>query len=532
MPAPMTSSARAMRVPVVVGAQPSHRSRTPYQKRPRVDRGVARRRRGGQPGGDDAVADRPHPEHLEVAHERPDPLEQRVLELLVAHDRRGDAGREHGDPDEQEPGGRHGHADLEHAVADPAVDDDDGDRRGAARRRAGCRPAGRTPRPRSTAPCRGCWCRGRRGTGRGPVGMLAATSGLEIWRLPASTPSDWLRFTTRSVPSAVKSDWWASSIALRNACLNAGVCMTFSTTGRITARKPPSWAGPFWMTASVTWMAISWRTAGESSSLVVRLAKVCLSKRVWSAQPTNRPAEQREAQRHGEHGGDEATDIGRRCRRAAPSVGGSAAPASPVLSVLSPVTADPPVVTWPVTLAQGAGRLEPMSWLLLVLGVLSLAFVVNAFVPVRRNVWLFLPSFMASWLAIELAWLNLVVDLVLTALLVWAGALDHWPGWVGLVLSVVSWVLLARHHRLVPGHVAGGRRRAGRGRGDRRPRTRATRSPAPATCPSPGWAAGCSSSTSSPRPTRRRPVRGARPCSRSTAGPGSSATSASRASRC
>lgn len=84
-----------------------------------------------------------------------------------------------------------------------------------------------------------------------------------------------------------------------------------------------------------------------------------------------------------------------------------------------------------------------MSWLLLVLGVLSSAFVANAFVPVRRNVWLFLPSFMASWLAIELAWLNLVVDLVLTGLLVWAGALDNWPGWVGLVLSVLSWVLLA-----------------------------------------------------------------------------------------
>ena len=88
------------------------------------------------------------------------------------------------------------------------------------------------------------------------------------------------------------------------------------------------------------------------------------------------------------------------------------------------------------------GHTGTMSWLLLVLGAVSLAFVVNAFVPVRRNVWLFLPSFMASWLAIELAWLNLVVDVVLTALLIWAGALDRWPGWVGLVLSVVSWILL------------------------------------------------------------------------------------------
>jgi len=83
-----------------------------------------------------------------------------------------------------------------------------------------------------------------------------------------------------------------------------------------------------------------------------------------------------------------------------------------------------------------------MSWLLLALGLVSLAFVANAFVPVRRNVWLFLPSFVASWMAIELAWLNLVVAFVLTVLLVWAGALDHWAGWVGLALSVLSGALL------------------------------------------------------------------------------------------
>jgi acetyl esterase/lipase len=83
-----------------------------------------------------------------------------------------------------------------------------------------------------------------------------------------------------------------------------------------------------------------------------------------------------------------------------------------------------------------------MSWLLLLLGIVSLGLVANAFIPVRRNIWLFLPSFMASWLAIELAWLNLVVDLALTSLLVWAGALDHWVGWIGLVLSVLSWILL------------------------------------------------------------------------------------------
>lgn len=84
-----------------------------------------------------------------------------------------------------------------------------------------------------------------------------------------------------------------------------------------------------------------------------------------------------------------------------------------------------------------------MSWLLLVLGAASLFFVANAFVPVRRNVWFFLPSFLGSWLAIELAWLNIVLGVGLTVALVALGALDGWPGWVGLALSVVSWLLLA-----------------------------------------------------------------------------------------
>jgi len=84
-----------------------------------------------------------------------------------------------------------------------------------------------------------------------------------------------------------------------------------------------------------------------------------------------------------------------------------------------------------------------MSWLLLALGALSLSFVANAFVPVRRNVWLFVPSFVGSWLAIELAWLNIVLGVALTAALVALGALDRWAGWVGLVLCVASWIALA-----------------------------------------------------------------------------------------
>ncbi|HEY6532060.1 MAG TPA: alpha/beta hydrolase [Acidimicrobiales bacterium] len=83
-----------------------------------------------------------------------------------------------------------------------------------------------------------------------------------------------------------------------------------------------------------------------------------------------------------------------------------------------------------------------MSWALLVVGAVSAALVVNAFMPARRNVVLFLPSFIAASLTIELAWLQLAVGLALCVLLVLGGALDGWAGWVGLVLLVISWVAL------------------------------------------------------------------------------------------
>jgi hypothetical protein len=83
-----------------------------------------------------------------------------------------------------------------------------------------------------------------------------------------------------------------------------------------------------------------------------------------------------------------------------------------------------------------------MAWALLVVGAISAALVANAFLPVRRNVVLFLPSFLAASLTIELAWLQLAVGLVAGALLVLAGALESWIGWTGLVLLVGSWVAL------------------------------------------------------------------------------------------
>jgi hypothetical protein len=83
------------------------------------------------------------------------------------------------------------------------------------------------------------------------------------------------------------------------------------------------------------------------------------------------------------------------------------------------------------------------SWALLALSVAAALFSANAFRPVRRNRWLFVPSFFASAMTVELAAVLLPLGLVVTGGLVWAGALDRWSGWVGLAVAAVNWIALA-----------------------------------------------------------------------------------------
>ena len=78
------------------------------------------------------------------------------------------------------------------------------------------------------------------------------------------------------------------------------------------------------------------------------------------------------------------------------------------------------------------------SWLLFAVAVVATGFMVNAFRPVRRNRVLFVPSFFASWLTTELAPVHLVITAVAAAVLIWAGALEQWPGWVGVVVLLVD----------------------------------------------------------------------------------------------
>lgn len=82
-----------------------------------------------------------------------------------------------------------------------------------------------------------------------------------------------------------------------------------------------------------------------------------------------------------------------------------------------------------------------MFWaiLLLLLGLWSGAATINALRPNRR-LWLLFPSLIWSLVVSELPGQHVVVQMALSGLLIWLGALDHPVGWIGLVLLVGSWI--------------------------------------------------------------------------------------------
>lgn len=83
-----------------------------------------------------------------------------------------------------------------------------------------------------------------------------------------------------------------------------------------------------------------------------------------------------------------------------------------------------------------------MSWLLLVVGLCALALGLNVLFPSRSLVGLAV-SFVAEWLVAELAHWTILVVGGAVVVLVAAGGLDHWPGWVGLACAVLGAALMA-----------------------------------------------------------------------------------------
>ena len=82
-----------------------------------------------------------------------------------------------------------------------------------------------------------------------------------------------------------------------------------------------------------------------------------------------------------------------------------------------------------------------MPTIFLIAAGVGLAFVLNARRALRFPLFL-LPAFFASWLVVELAPQILVLHIAGVGLFLVAGAADEWPGWIALVLSLVSGALL------------------------------------------------------------------------------------------
>ncbi len=66
-------------------------------------------------------------------------------------------------------------------------------------------------------------------------------------------------------------------------------------------------------------------------------------------------------------------------------------------------------------------------------------FTLNAERPLAREGRFSVPVFFAGWLTSELPLHHLAWQLAATAVFIRGGALGAWPGWVGLVLTLVSW---------------------------------------------------------------------------------------------
>jgi acetyl esterase/lipase len=74
----------------------------------------------------------------------------------------------------------------------------------------------------------------------------------------------------------------------------------------------------------------------------------------------------------------------------------------------------------------------------LVLAVIGAWLTLNARFPIRRFETLIFPSFIAGWLTSELALHALIFDVIVALALIAEGALQSWPGWLGLAIMAAN----------------------------------------------------------------------------------------------
>jgi acetyl esterase/lipase len=81
-----------------------------------------------------------------------------------------------------------------------------------------------------------------------------------------------------------------------------------------------------------------------------------------------------------------------------------------------------------------------VPWLFLVVAIWGALWTLVSFHPPNRPPWLMVVGFFAAWSTTELAPIHIVWQVAATAVFVGLGALRSWPGWVGLGITVVSWL--------------------------------------------------------------------------------------------
>jgi hypothetical protein len=86
-----------------------------------------------------------------------------------------------------------------------------------------------------------------------------------------------------------------------------------------------------------------------------------------------------------------------------------------------------------------------MPWIFLFVCLVGAGLVWNAYYP-RSGAYAGPPSFFLGWLTSELALHHIFWQAVATVLFVWAGALEAWPGKLGLVVALGSWAALGLHY--------------------------------------------------------------------------------------
>ena len=87
------------------------------------------------------------------------------------------------------------------------------------------------------------------------------------------------------------------------------------------------------------------------------------------------------------------------------------------------------------------------SWVLLGLALWGALWTAVALRPPRRPVHAIAITFFAAWLTTEMVLVHLAWQIVVVVVFIALGALDHWPGWVALAVTAVSWsglVVIAR----------------------------------------------------------------------------------------